>query len=399
MAMRFLSLLFLAAGTLLAQIKPANYDEAKVPAYTLPDVMAGVKTRADWKARRAEILKLLSKEMYGRMPASTGRVSFRELARRDDALGGKAVRKEIAICFQTVTCMELLVYLPRGAKGPVPVFLGLNYGGNQGVTAEPDIRMTSRWLRVEPPKRGGEASRWPVELAISRGYGIATAYYGDIDPDFDDGFRNGVNAAFGRDSDTDWGSVAAWAWGLSRAMDYLESDREADSRRVAVVGHSRLGKAALWAGATDERFAMVVSNDSGAGGAALSKRIYGEQIHHLNTSFPHWFAQSFRKYDRREADLPFDSHWLLATIAPRALYVASATEDRWADPKGEMLGLYHAGPVFQLLGREPLPSDQMPEPGGAVVRDVGYHYRIGKHDINAWDWERYFDFADRQWAK
>ncbi|MCK5692353.1 MAG: heparinase II/III family protein [Bacteroidales bacterium] len=388
---------------------------APLPELLKSEAGLSIESSAHWeKIRRNELLELFEKNVYGRIPEFDLSINHRLVFEDREAMQGTAIQKEVVleVCSGDDTLeIGMLIFLPKDQSAAVPLFLGLNFNGNHTTHPDPRISLTKSWVRnnsslgitdnrVTEASRGASSSRWSVDLILSRGYGLATIYYGDIDPDFDDGFRNGIHGlvdpeASKREPDS-WGSIAAWAWGLSRAMDYFETDVEIDHKRVALMGHSRLGKTSLWAGASDERFAMVVSNNSGCGGAALSRRPYGERVSNINTSFPHWFASRFHDYNDNEGALPVDQHMLMALVAPRPLYVASAQKDDWADQRGEYLSMVYASEAYKLYDPGISLSFEMPgvdQPVGSGL--LGYHIRSGKHDVLAYDWEQYLDLADR----
>jgi hypothetical protein len=422
--MRFrLFALFACLASAFAQPAGFNYDEAKVPNYKLPELLVTesgkqVKTPRDWETkRRPEILRLFETQVFGKTPIGRPADLYWELLEADaPAFNGAAVRKQVRVYFRKAPgapFVDVLLYVPRDVRGKPPVFVGLNFMGNHSTVDDPKVKLTATWLpdrvpgvkanRATEDSRNVQRDRWPIEAILKRGYAVATAYYGDIDPDFDDGFANGVHPLAYREGQTrpaadEWGSLGAWAWGMNRILDYLEKEPLVDAKRAILHGHSRLGKAALWAGAQDQRWAIVISNDSGEGGAAITRRQFGETIERINTAFPHWFATNYKKYNGRENDVPVDAHALLALVAPRPLYVSSAQEDQWADPKGEFLAAYHASPVWKLYGRKGIPNDSMPSIHHPVGDLVGYHIRAGKHDVTLYDWERWMDFADRHFG-
>jgi hypothetical protein len=397
-----------------------NYSEEKVPQYSLPDplIMSDGSKVTDaqmWRTRRRpEILELFRVNVYGRLPIDRPQnMTFEVFDLDRKALAGLATRKQVEVNFtgkKDGPKMDILMYLPNAVKMPVPIFVILNFAGNQTIHPDPAIKLSRSWMRLgsagvannlaTEDSRGRDYSSYPVEKILKRGYGLATIYYGDIDPDFPDDFKNGVHPVFdklvdGKRASDAWGAIGAWAWGLSRAVDYLETDKDVDAKRIVVMGHSRLGKTALWAGACDERFAIVISNDSGCGGAALSRRQFGETVERINQSFPHWFCENFKKYNGKEDILPVDQHMLIALIAPRPVYVASADEDLWADPRGEFLSCKHADGVYRLLGVNGLEVEDMPGLNQPVQKGaIGYHIRSGSHALTEYDWERYMDFAD-----
>lgn len=401
-----------------ASSQDANYDEAKVPDFELPPSLvmedgSTVDTSGEWLLkRRPELLGMFENHVYGIAPGRPQGLRFETLSDNPNALNGAGTRREIRI---TATqgdrshSFDLLVYRPNSVKTPVPAFLGLNFRGNHTVTEDPGVAIPEAWVpnderlgatnnHASAEGRGKQSSRWPIEAILQRGYAVATIYCGAIDPDYHDGFQNGVHALFAESRNAhSWGTVAAWAWGLSRGLDYLQSDPSIDGSKVAVIGHSRLGKTALWAGAVDTRFGLVISNNSGCGGAALSRREFGETVRRINQSFPHWFNDQYKTYSDRIQESPVDQHQLIALMAPRPVYIASATEDRWADPKGEFLSGKYASDVYALFGLQGLMADTPPAPDTSIGASIGYHARTGRHNIAAFDWDRYMDFADRHW--
>lgn len=373
-----------------------NFDEAGVKPYELPDPLerrtGRVRTTEEWKSRRAEILDLFRTHVYGRSPAKPKQLAFEIIEEKPSALGGAATLKRVAVKSThegREHRFELTMFLPNAVRGPVPMFLLLN----------------NRAVALTDPTRAEKSGFWPAETLVARRYGIASLHVGELAPDDNAKFREGVIRLFegtaeGPRPPDAWAGLAAWAWGASRALDYFETDRRVDAKRVALVGHSRGGKAALWAGAEDERFAMMVSNESGEGGAALSRRNFGETVARITESFPRWFAANYRTFAGREPSLPVDQHMLLALIAPRALYVTSADEDLWSDPRGEFLSLVHASPVYALWREPSFAADEMPPLDRPLVRGRrAYHVRSGVHDLTLFDWERFVDFADTVWRR
>lgn len=393
----FTLILILAATSVLAQ--PAKYGAEPLRP----------SSKKQWeKIDRPAIMQFFQNEVYGKVPATQPTVDFRIIG-EGEAFGGKVKRREVEMIIGGTTKALVLIYLPVEHKGKVPVFLGMNFKGNHQIAPDEGITITPNAPKGKElgsdPERGAASSRWAVEMLAEAGYGVVTLYRGDIDPDFDDGFQNGIHPHFYAEGQTkprpdEWGTIGAWAWSLSRVMDYLEKDKDIDHKHVAVIGHSRLGKTALWAGAQDERFAMVISNDSGCGGAALSMRKHGETVAAINKNFPHWFCDNYNKYSNNEEALMVDQQGLIALIAPRPVYVASASLDDWADPEGEFLSALYASPVYELYGKKGLSRNKMLGVGEVDADGwVGYHLREGKHDINAWDWERYIRFADKHFKR
>lgn len=363
------------------------------PRPPLPDPLIGtdgesIRSGEQWsRQRRPEILDWFSDHVFGR--PSVGRphrLRFDVVDESEGWMNGRARRKKVDIAFDGPGgsgVIHLLLFVPVGSDGKAPAFL----------------LICNRDQENMDPERHHRTGFWPAEEIVSRGYAAAVFHVQDVDPDVHDGFRDGVHGIFDPQTSSRppnaWGTIAAWAWGASRVMDYFETDRDIDASRVAVAGHSRGGKTALWCGAQDERFALVISNDSGCTGAALSRGKQGETVEQINQRFPHWFCENYKSYNGREDELPVDQHFLLALIAPRLLYVASATEDLWADPASEFLACVHADPVYRLLGSKGMETDRFPEPETPLhAGRIGYHLRTGVHDLTRYDWQCFMDFAD-----
>ena len=402
-----------------------NAQNINTSIYELPDILISndgeqINSVEDWEEiRRPEILELFKKYVYGKINDQNLNVKYNVLKTNNSALNGKAIQKEVIVSIfnkEDTLNMNILIYLPRYSKKPYPIFLGMNFYGNHTINPDINISITQNYVNNKPEfcitnnqashlSRGVRANRWPIDRIIERGYGIASIYYGDLDPDYDDGFQNGLHKLLnnsnlaGRGAD-EGGAISAWAYGLSKAIDYFETDNDINKNQVIVLGHSRLGKTALWAGAVDQRIAITISNDSGCGGAALSRRKTGETLFDINSKFPHWFCKNFHDFNNKEDDLPVDQHMLLALISPRPVYIASAVNDKWADPEGEYLSLYYAGPAYSLYGENILDNKNLPELNQPVIRGkLGYHIRSGSHDLTKYDWERYMDFADLHFSK
>jgi hypothetical protein len=368
-----------------------NYDETKVPTFTLPDPLltsdgTAITTSQQWHdIRRPELMELFREQVYGRRPDTAYTIRFEETSKNEDALEGTAVcrqMKAVLTIDKRLYSFPFTVVIPKKTAGKVPAVVLIN---------------NRDFMSLEEAV-GPHDPFWPVRTLIDRGYATATFFTTNVDPDRADGYAAGVRSFFASGeapADNAWRSLSAWGWAASRVLDYLETVDQVDASRVALVGHSRGGKTALWAASEDTRFAIAYSNNSGCGGAALSRRAYGETVARITSSFPHWFTPNFAKFAGRENELPVDQHQLMSLIAPRALYVTSADEDLWADPKGEYASLVAASPVFQLLGVKSITTPEMPVLNEAViVGKTGYHIRAGEHDLKQFDWDKFLDFAD-----
>jgi hypothetical protein len=395
-------------------------DSAKLPVRAeLPDPLvmldgSRVTTKEQWLSkRRPELKELFQFYMYGYLPPAE---KITATVEREDRkyFDGKATKKEVTIAFGSPDCpkIHLLLVIPNKRKGPAPVFMGMNFCGNHTLVKDPTIPLPTAWVYSSCPScaknhtteeaRGTQIDVWALEQSIERGYAVATFYCGDVDPD-QPTVREGIQPHLAKKDQKagphDWGTIAAWTWGIHRAVDYLVSDTDLDAKRIIVVGHSRLGKTALLAAAFDERIAMAIPLQAGCGGTAPSRGKVGESVKKINDSFPHWFNGTFKEFNDNTDRLPFDQHCLVALVAPRPVLFANATEDQWANPAGQFEMLKAADPVYRLLEAGGLDAAKMPEEGKLIDSKLGYYIRAGKHSMTKDDWKVFLDFADKQLGK
>lgn len=386
----WLIILFFAAKSYGQQ-----YDESKVPIYTLPEVLKTIDGQSidklsDWKKkRRPEILTLFENNVYGQMPKTYDKIAYQITNEVANVMDGKAHLKEVNITVEKANksvVIHLILFTPTQAKKQSPVFLLIN----------------NREKNNTDPTRKTKSDFWPAEMAIDSGYAIAAFHVSDAAPDEKNTYQNGVLQLYPDQLTADNGmkAIGAWAWAASRVMDYFKTDKAIDFTKVGLVGHSRGGKAAMWAGAQDERFAMIFSSCSGNTGAALARRKYGETIKAINTTFPHWFNNNYKKFNDHEEALPIDQHMLISLIAPKPLYTTSATQDLWADPKGSYLSIKNAEKVYALYGKKSSLSPAPPPINTPIINSIlGYHIREGIHNMTAYDWSNFIRFANYHYSR
>jgi hypothetical protein len=408
--------IYAAAQTVSAPPKivagiPVNYEETPVGSYTLPDPLRllngkPVSDAKTWySTRRPEIVRLFEENQFGRSPEPPAGMTFDVFDKGTPAFEGKAIRKQVTIYFSAEKSgpkIDVLLYLPAQAKKPTPVLLNIGFSANSVVVKDPGVKEGEVWNREKkkvPASQGFAIGKVDVLPLLNAGFGFATVYYGDIEPDFEGGLPYGVRKLYLKSGQTqpavdEWGAIAAWGWGLSRVMDYFEKDSQVDPKQVALYGASRLGKTVLWAGARDTRFAAVIACCSGEGGATLSRRNYGETIAHLTAPdrYPYQFAANYAKFAQHVGQLPVDANLLVALMAPRPLLLQTGDTDFWSDPKGEFLAAQSAGPVYALLGKHGLETNQWPAAGIPVMHTLGYYMHAGGHGTLPADWNQFLAF-------
>lgn len=395
---------------------PVNYEEEKAGNYTLPDLLTTadgkrVTDAKTWtKKRRPEILKLVEETQFGKMPPAPKNMRFDVFDKGTEVFSGKAIRKQVTIYFDkndTEHKMTLLIYLPAKAKTKVPMLLNISFSAPNQTVDDAGVKIGEIWNREGKKVKADQKSpfgKMNVEQFVDAGFGFATVYYGDIEPDFKDGIKFGIRGKYLKNGQTEpandeWGAISAWAWGLSRAMDYFEKDKQIDAKRIAVQGASRLGKTVLWTGIFDERFKMVIASISGEGGAAISRRNYGETTAHIThpTRYIYQFAQNYHSYSNRNNDLPFDAHFLVALLAPRPLLLQTGSTDYWSDPKGEFLSAIEATRIYKLFGATGIETNEMPKPNDTslLFNKLGYFMHDGGHTVTPEDWKHFIEYMKK----
>lgn len=393
----------------------ANYTEARAGSFELPDPLVAedgerIADTESWRTkRRPEIFRMIESNQYGRVPPRPEAMSFEVMDRGTPVFDGTALRKQVTIYFdkEKEHFLDLLIYLPAGEEGPVPVLINIGWVANHLAVEDAGVKPGRRWN----PERGEyeTATEAPplfrlraVSLLLERGYGVAHFNYNDVEPDHLDGFAAGIRHHYLKADQTEpgpdeWGAIAAWGWGISRVIDYFETDADIDAQRVAITGVSRLGKTVLWAGARDERVACVLASVSGSGGASLHRRNYGERPAHLvaPTRYPYWFAGRFVDWVGRETEMPWDAHMIIALIAPRPVLLQTGFTDRWSDPYGELVAARAATPVYHLFGLEGIEDYVQPPLGEPIMNTLGYLMHDGGHGMVPEDWPVFVDFMDQ----
>lgn len=395
-----------------------NYDEGKIVPCELPDLLSTfsggeISSFKEWFAcKRPKILKFYEQCIFGTSPLQEKVHCQKAGSEQVNTIKGiRAQRYDLYLSDRNIRLTQFVVFTPLNLKGPVPAFLGPNVLGNQSLTRLFSLPLSNAWTYPRPSlgiddsghatvdSAGVHSTRWPLEMIIQRGYAVVSFHNADFFPDKRDGRSESVQPLFDAYSDIPftWGAIAAWAWGMSKVLDCLKEINSVDEKRVIATGHSRLGKASLWAAASDARFAGVIANESGEGGCAISRRKFGERVSDIVTHFPHWFTTGYQSFVNAEETMPVDAHCLISLLAPRPVYVASAEDDLWSDPVGEFTGLKEASVVWKLAGitdNEPdygeRPRVNMPLPG-----TLSYHVRSGGHDITPYDWQQFLTFADK----
>ncbi len=417
---------FLAVVSLAASCRTQPMTRAFPDASTLPSQAAPpdplilfdgrrVASPPQWlRERRPELKALFAHYMYGSIPPRPGPVTAHVVAEHRGFLEGRATLRLLTLDTGSAKAphIDLMLVLPNESRGPAPVFLAMNFCGNHALTSDPRVPLSRGWLydsckgcvnhSATEAARGAQAADWPLEEIIGRGYALAAFSSADVDSDrahVSDGLFASIATDRGPGNNpTNRGTIAAWAWGFHRCVDYLTTAREIDATRIAAVGHSRNGKTALLAAAFDERITLAIPHQAGCGGTAPSRGTVGESVKRINTAFPHWFNGEFKKFNEDPTRLPFDQHCLVALCAPRPVLFSNAQEDQWANPSGQFEMLRAADPVYRFLGVEGISATEPPPHRKLVDSRLGYYIREGKHSMTADDWKIFMDFADHQWG-